>query len=120
MLDLPLAFALPYFITGGMRVAIVALREPKPHDEEYGKPTPTSKEGYKKSTRTMDFLFWVAAIMFWWPVMAAVFLKEAIFPDVPFGHKPPRWAQRIDLAKDGLTDLCVFAALMFGALYFDI
>ena len=119
MLDLPIAFALPYFITGGLRVTIVTLREPKPHDEEYRKPMPTRDKEHGQSIRTMDFLFWAIAIMCWWPVVAVAFLKEAIFPEAPFGHTPPQWAQRMGLAKDALTDLCVFGVLLFGALYLD-
>ena len=108
MLDLEPTFALPYFLTGGLKVAIVALRKPKLHDEKYMKPG------------RLDFLFWTFTIMCVWPFVDVVLLKWSVFPPVRSVYEPPpQPIRRVDLAKDAVTDFCIFGVLFYlSMLYF--
>ena len=98
MLHMELNFGvLVYLLTGALKVALIALRRPKPHDRAYMK------------LRHPGFPWWAFAAASLWGCLDIL----ACFASV----RPPE--RRLDVVKDAVIDFCILGILLyFGSLIF--
>ena len=89
---------LVYLLTGALKVALIALRRPKPHDLAYMK------------LRHPGFPLWA---------FTAACLRDCLDILACFvSVRPPE--RRVDLVKDAVIDFCILGILLyFGSLIFE-
>ena len=109
MLDLELDFAVPYILTGALKVTIIAVRKRKLHDEGY------MKVGHP------GFALWVFGALCIWAMLDLMLLIRSVFSPVRSVFEPPSPpVRRLELAKDAVTDFCIFGVLYyFSTLIFE-
>lgn len=87
-----------YLLTGALKVTLIALRKPKPHDRAYMK------------LRHPGFPLWAFAAACLWGCLDILAFVVSV--------RPPE--RRVDVAKDAVTDFCILGILLYlGSLIFE-